>query len=252
MSAVSRRGRLQDAGFVACGPLLSGAEVAGLRATLERWLPPSEAPHSDHGLLRHDLASQLPAFGALLSDGRLGAAAAALLDLDAVTFFQDNLVWKTPGTRGAVQWHQDYAYWPLDRPAGVTLWLALDDADARNGALEYLPGSHHMGERQATDFVAGSRQPLHPHLPAFDADAHAHAAVTAPTPAGHLLAHHPLTWHRSPPNPSSRHRRAWSLTFVAPDVRWDPSHAPHPATLRLRPERGAPLGPPDHPRFGRG
>lgn len=252
MPADRRRACLQDDGFVAWGPLLDRAEVAELQAVLERWLPPDRAQPNDHGLLRHDLAGQLPAFGALLADGRLATAAASLLDLDEVRFFQDNLVWKPPGTPGPVEWHQDYAYWPLDRPSGVTLWLAIDAADASNGALEYLPGSHHEGERQATDFVAGARHPLHPHLPAFDAASRAHTAVTAPAPAGHLLAHHPLIWHRSPPNPSARHRRGWSLTFLHPDVRWDPGHAPHPITLRLRPERGAPLGPQDHPAFRRG
>lgn len=251
MPAPSPRARLRDDGFARLGPLLDDREVARLRAALDAHLPGGGA-RSDYGVLRHDLAGQVPAFGALLADGRLGAAAARALGLPAVRFFQDNLVWKPPGTPGRVRWHQDYAYWPLDRPAGITLWLALDRADAGNGALAYLPGSHLLGERQATDFVAGARQPLHPHLPPFDAEARAEAAVTVALPAGDLLAHHPLVWHSSPANPGPRHRRAWSLTFLHPDVRWDPDHAPHPAVLLHRPERGDPLPAPAYPLYSAG
>jgi len=170
----------------------------------------------------------------------LAPAAAALLGVDRVTLFQDILINKSPGT-AAVQWHQDYSYWPLDSPAGVTLWAALEDADAENGCLRYIPGTHLLGEKHPANFFVGAEQPRREGLDDLDAFRRENEAIDAPVRAGDVLAHHPLTWHMSPDNRSDRHRHAWSVTFLAPGVRWAPEHAPHPFDYELKPERGAPL-----------
>jgi hypothetical protein len=143
-----------EAGFVALPAPLSAADLATLRAGLEVWaggLPPASVTARGYGILRHNLWREVPAFHAVLAQGGLARQAADLLGAAAVTLFQDNLIWKTPGTETGVQWHQDYAYWPLSAPAGVTLWLALDDADEANGCLHYIPGTHREGERQPTN-----------------------------------------------------------------------------------------------------
>lgn len=208
-----------------------------------------EQPETNaYGVLRNDVWRKVPALrDAVPEAARL---ALALLDVDALVLFQDNIIYKPPGTRDRVEWHQDYAYWPLDRPAGVTLWIALADADVDNGCVHFLSGSHHQGERRATDFVQGTEQPGAPDLPPLDAPAD---EVAAPLrlKQGEVGAHHPLTWHFSPGNPSVRPRPAWSLTFVTPDVRWDPSHAPHPHNWALGPRRGEGLDPTVFPRFER-
>lgn len=49
---------------------------------------------------------------------------------------------KPPGSGKAVLWHQDGSYWPL-RPMDVlTLYLAVDAANASNGGMRVVPGSH--------------------------------------------------------------------------------------------------------------
>ncbi|MEE4360207.1 MAG: phytanoyl-CoA dioxygenase family protein [Pseudomonadales bacterium] len=50
---------------------------------------------------------------------------------------------KYPGHSSETQWHQDIRYWSFDRPELVSVWLALGEETARNGALSVIPGSHH-------------------------------------------------------------------------------------------------------------
>ena len=51
---------------------------------------------------------------------------------------------KYPGYSSATLWHQDIRYWSFDRPELVSVWLALGDETARNGALKLIPGSHRL------------------------------------------------------------------------------------------------------------
>lgn len=250
-------GRLRARGYCVLPPLVDAATLTALRADLEG-LHLRDPATNAYGILRHNLWRDLPAFRALLLGGALAEVARALTGAQEIVFFQDNLIWKPPGTRARLEWHQDYAYWPLDRPDGLTLWLALDDADEANGCLRYVPGTHLLGERAPTDFVARaplpvSAQAVAADLPPLDAgDAEGEAA---PVVAGGALAHHPLTWHMSGPNTTGsrttgRPRRAWSLTWLSPAVRWATGHAPHPYNYFLAPTDGAPVTGELFPRFG--
>jgi len=52
---------------------------------------------------------------------------------------------KRPHDPKKVPWHQDAAFWKLSPARTVTVWLALDDADAGNAAMQFIPGTHRMG-----------------------------------------------------------------------------------------------------------
>ncbi|NEX63192.1 phytanoyl-CoA dioxygenase family protein [Noviherbaspirillum galbum] len=51
---------------------------------------------------------------------------------------------KHPGYGTATGWHRDIRYWSFARNALVTVWLALGDETAANGALHVIPGSHRI------------------------------------------------------------------------------------------------------------
>ena len=51
---------------------------------------------------------------------------------------------KHPGYSSATLWHQDIRYWSFDRPELVSVWLALGEENAGNGALRIIPGSHRL------------------------------------------------------------------------------------------------------------
>jgi ectoine hydroxylase-related dioxygenase (phytanoyl-CoA dioxygenase family) len=243
----NRRERLRRDGFVPLGRVLDEETTALLASEVERSL--GRAPTaSEYGVLRHNLWQIVPAFEDVLRRGELARIARELLGLDEVVLFQDHLVWKPPGA-ARVEWHQDYGYWPLEAPAGLTLWIALDRTDRENGCLHYLARTHEEGERAPQDFMAGADQPAS-NLPPLDALAREHEATPLPALAGDGIAHDPLVWHMSPANASDRDRRAWSITWIAPGNRWNPAHAPHPFNFELRPRPGEPVAGGLFPRFG--
>ena len=207
-----------------------------------------ESVKNPYGVLRHNPWTRHADLADVLLDPALGRRIAQFVGTDCVVLFQDVLVSKPPGTVDRVEWHQDYAYWPLNAPRGLTLWIAIDDAEVDNGCLHYVPGSHLLGEHAPTDFVLGAAQLEKPELPALSVDEA--MAVAAPICAGEALVHHPLTWHMSPPNRSTRPRRAWSISWIHPDVRWDPAHAPHPFNHELEPVAGDTLSGPIFPKVG--
>src|SRR5215831_19816282 len=64
---------------------------------------------------------------------------------------------KEPESAAIAAWHQDATYFGLRPYVHVTAWLALTDATAENGCMEFLPGSHHGGQRpHQAGVVAGS------------------------------------------------------------------------------------------------
>lgn len=65
-----------------------------------------------------------------------------------VHHWHSKLSWKSPGSPGSWDWHQDYAFWREEgvaRPAMTTVGIALDDHDSTNGCLRIIAGSHRHG-----------------------------------------------------------------------------------------------------------
>jgi len=97
----------------------------------------------------------------IASGGKHDAAAAAqwfeyctqpaILDLVAQVLGPDIILWGSqvfckPARVGReVPWHQDGQYWPIRRLATCSVWIALDDVDADNGCMRYIPGSQAAG-----------------------------------------------------------------------------------------------------------
>ena len=244
----SCRKRYRKAGFSVLPLRLDSGTCRKLSKALETWAGPDPETNA-YGILRNNVWQEVEAFRETLYSVPLGQAAAELMEATHAVLFQDNVIWKPPGTDRIVQWHQDFAYWPLDRPAGVTMWIALEDCDLENGCMRYLPETHLEGERRATNFVEGSHPPESSGLPAMEWEGRERDAVPMELGRGQIVAHHPLLWHMSGPNPSGRSRKGWSLTWLAPETLWDPGHAPHPFNHWLSPKPGAPVHGPAFPRF---
>ena len=103
-------------------------------------------------------------------------------------------------------WHQDNAYWCLEPPHGLTIWIALDRCTAENGGLTYLRGSHHLGDlTHHPSFAPGSSQTV-VSLPPCE-------VVTPALFPGDAMIHHCLTIHGSAENKSGRSRRGVTLQY---------------------------------------
>ena len=221
----------EENGFLAGIPILDALQLGQLRDELEKVTDPGHPDNSlfyefhlneaeDEGkVLFHALGAwQLePALHDLPWSPALRLAAYQLLG-GAVRFFHDQLFIKPPEHGGIVAWHQDYSYWTWTEPMGhLSCWIPLDDADADNGCLQYIPGSHHWGLLPNTGLTGemdAAREVLD------DSQCKAlENPVLAEVPAGHGVFHHPLTLHGSGENRSGNPRRAIVINMALDGVR---------------------------------
>ena len=124
---------------------------------------------------------------------------------------------KEPESAAIAAWHQDATYFGLRPYVHVTAWLALTDATAENGCMEFLPGSRHGGQRpHRAGVVAGS---VNRAGQAIVGEVDDRPAVHAPLRAGEFSLHHTLCLHRSQPNRSSGRRVGLAISYVPTHVR---------------------------------
>ena len=109
---------------------------------------------------------------------------------------------KAPGGGAAVEWHQDWAFYPHTNDNLLACGLMLDDVDLENGPLQVVPGSHKgpVYNHHNTDGVfCGAVDPDDPEVDLSK-------AVTLTGRAGSMTVHHVRALHGSAPNMSDRPR----------------------------------------------
>ena len=184
-----------------------------LNTLMDQWLSPHR--YQGQGSTRAVASSLRPLAAELLGEPGV--------------LFQDLLLIKRHGQK-AFPWHQDFGYWPVDRPLGVVLWVPLQPSDGRSGALRFAAGSHQLGPRPVVDLHDGNPQQAGADL-AFDPDAWPSFAPTYE--AGDAVAFSPLTFHASPAMGRPGERAAWSCIFLSPRARWSHANAPNHPLCRV-------------------
>src|SRR5215813_6396560 len=123
---------------------------------------------------------------------------------------------KEPESAAIAAWHQDATYFGLRPYVHVTAWLAFTDATAENGCMEFLPGSHHGGQRpHRAGVVAAS---VNRAGQAIVGEVDDRPAIHAPLRAGEFSLHHTLCLHRSQPNRSHGRRIGLAISYVPTSV----------------------------------
>ena len=126
---------------------------------------------------------------------------------------------KPPGAGRPTPPHQDGFYFKLNPPLALTMWLALDHADAVNGCVRYVKGSHLKGMRShvLTDTLGFSQG-----ISDFGSkDDRVNEVALAAAP-GDLLVHDAMTIHRADGNSSTeRQRRALGFIFYSTTAKED-------------------------------
>ena len=126
-------------------------------------------------------------------------------------FHNNKVNMKNPSDGSAVEWHQDWAFYPHTNDDLLEVGIALDDMTAENGALMVIPGSHRdrtWNHHQDGLFVGAITDP------AFRAT----GAVPVTIKAGGITLHHVRMVHGSRPNRSDKPRRMFFIGFCAVDA----------------------------------
>jgi ectoine hydroxylase-related dioxygenase (phytanoyl-CoA dioxygenase family) len=220
-------------GFVAVHHVLTAAEVAELRERTEQiilgqvpfpeqyiQIEPSirrgevtvenrlNAVRKMWELTRHD-----PVFARYARHPGIVSVVEELLGPD-IKLYADQMLLKPPFHGSAKPYHQDSPYWPIDPPALVTCWMALDDATTTNGCMRFLPGSHQLGALPHYHLEG-------PHLvpegyETFDTS----HEVAVELKAGSCTFHHSLTLHQTSPNTSPYPRRGMTWAYMSARSRY--------------------------------
>lgn len=144
------------------------------------------------------------------------ANAASSLGLGDPKIVQSMYIFKPPGIGGEVVCHQDTTYLYTEPETCVGFWFAIDEADAENGAMAFIPGAHkgplrHLNGRGFDGKLATRVIDETP----FDGE-----PVLAPAQRGDLVIFHGRAPHMSAANRSSRPRHAYTLHMVDGGARW--------------------------------
>ncbi|MFZ5961858.1 phytanoyl-CoA dioxygenase family protein [Thalassococcus sp. BH17M4-6] len=141
-----------------------------------------------------------PYFWEILTNSAVTEVLTDLLGPDT-TLLTSKLNTKAPGGGAAVEWHQDWAFYPHTNDDLLAFGLMLEDVGLDNGPLLVVPGTHRepMLSHHVNGVFAGA---ISPDDPAFHPD----RAVALTGRAGSMTVHHVRTLHGSAPNVSDRAR----------------------------------------------
>jgi ectoine hydroxylase-related dioxygenase (phytanoyl-CoA dioxygenase family) len=120
---------------------------------------------------------------------------------------------KAPGGGAAVEWHQDWAFYPHTNDDLLAVGLMLEDVDEANGPLMVVPGTHRgpVLSHFRDGVFAGAIDPADP---LFERD----RIVTLTGRAGSMTVHHVRLLHGSAPNMSDRARLICFYECAAADA----------------------------------
>ncbi|WP_195821210.1 phytanoyl-CoA dioxygenase family protein [Roseobacter sp. MH60115] len=120
---------------------------------------------------------------------------------------------KSAGYGAAVEWHQDYAFYPHTNDDILAIGVLIDDMASENGPLMVYPGSHRgpVYDHHVDGVFAGAMLPEENGLDPKD-------AVELTGPAGSISIHHGRIVHGSALNTSDRARRILFYEMMAADA----------------------------------
>ena len=132
---------------------------------------------------------------------------------DSLRLHTSKLNMKSAGYGAAVEWHQDYAFYPHTNDDILAIGVIIDDMESENGPLMVYPGSHKgpVYDHHVDGVFAGAFLPEEVGLNPSD-------AVELKGPAGSISIHHGRIVHGSALNTSDRSRRILFYEMMAADA----------------------------------
>ena len=137
---------------------------------------------------------------------------------DDVGNFGAELFAKPPKVGLAVPPHQDNYYWCLSSHNALTVWIAIDESNKKNGAIYYYEKSQELGLLEHTpSFVPGSSQVIKYQKPLS-----LFKKITPTLLPGDCIIHNSVIVHGSTANRSINPRKGWTIRYKAKSSKIDP------------------------------
>jgi ectoine hydroxylase-related dioxygenase (phytanoyl-CoA dioxygenase family) len=154
-----------------------------------------------------------PAYGDLVRHPRILAALRDLWGPD-IRFDTAKLNLKSAGFGAAVEWHQDWAFYPHTNDDLAAVGVMMDDMELANGPLMIIPGSHKapvVFDHHFDGRFCGAMDPT-------KAEVDYSKAIPLTGPAGSITIHHVRAVHGSAVNTSNKDRRLLLFQFRSADA----------------------------------
>lgn len=215
-------------GFVVIHDVLDASDIEALRRTTDELVEASrvvnahdsvydlEPTHSaaEPRVRRIKMPHRLhPVYDRVMRHPRILAALQVLMHR-SVRFDISKLNLKSAGYGSAVEWHQDWAFYPHTNDDLAAVGVMMDDMTLENGPLLCIPGSHRgpVFDHHGPDGVfCGAMDPTR-------AEVDYSTAVPCIGRAGSISIHHARTVHGSAVNTSNQPRRLLLLEYRAADA----------------------------------
>jgi phytanoyl-CoA hydroxylase len=216
-----------EIGAIVVPNVLSAAEVAGLRRVTDAFVEKSRAvtTHDDifdledthtpsQPRVRRIKSAHLhdPVYAALVGHPGIVAVLKSLWGPN-IRFDTAKLNLKAANFGAAVEWHQDWAFYPHTNDDLAAVGIMMDDMEQANGPLMIVPGSHKgpVYDHHADGKFCGAMDPA-------KCDVDFQNAISLNGPAGSISVHHVRAVHGSAVNSSNKDRRLLLFQFRAADA----------------------------------
>jgi phytanoyl-CoA hydroxylase len=214
-------------GFVVVENVLSAAEAKALRDVTDKFvegarkvsehneiydLEPSHSPSEPRVRRIKTPHAWDPVYDGVMRHPKILAILQQLVH-PSIRFDTSKLNMKAAGYGAAVEWHQDWAFYPHTNDDLAAVGVMMDDCTLENGPLLCVPGSHKgpVYDHHSDGYFCGAIDPETPGL-ALD------TARPCVGPAGSISIHHARTIHGSALNTSDRMRRLLLFQYRAADA----------------------------------
>lgn len=217
----------REQGYLVVEGLLDAEEVATLRQVTDAFIEGARGLSANNDIydLEESHTADAPrvrrikvphrqhaAYAALVRNPRVLAVLRDLLGPD-LRLHGTKLNMKAAGYGAAVDWHQDWAFYPHTNDDVLAVGLMMDDMAPENGPLLVVPGSHRgpVYDHHYKGVFSGS----------FDVRAEGvdlSKAVALTGGAGSASFHHVRLVHGSAQNVSNRARRLLLMEYTAADA----------------------------------
>lgn len=151
----------------------------------------------------------IPEFLEAIQNSDLRAIGKDLIGL-SVSSMRYMVVNKPSKSKTPLPWHQDIsAKWPMSGTPEMTVWIALDDVDESNGCVEWILGSHKLGEIEGGHLTSED---------AINSILSTHDIFYGVLKRGDAVVFNNGVIHRSKPNFSGKRRRGLTLCLMDSEI----------------------------------